>query len=221
MPKVKTLKLEHDGREFLANLTVRSDGLFYAPNPLKGLEKDPEVAQEPARISGKTADEVEIEWKKRTRDVVDRKTISRKVILLDFDSTLRTGGKDFFTNSDATVHLKAAIAIETTLTVGEKTEVRFSHDPTYQGFRSPESPIPFGFRMRDRLNWGSERKTRTVVEWSQETEDLIVKACEGIAAVVEFFEKLTAEPLRIPEIAKTVAAGLPIFQALPEPSPEN
>jgi hypothetical protein len=209
MPKVKTMRLDYAGRKFEANLTVRSDGNFYAPNPLAFLNEDPEVTREPERISGPNAEDVERDWKDRTRDAADMKSTTRKVILIEFDSTLREGGADFFTQRGTTLKLKAAIAIETTTTIGDKTTTSFEYDPTYRGLHCPESPIPLGFRLKDGLNWGADRKTRTVVEWSPETEALVVKACEGIREVVRFFENLTAEPLRIPDIARHVAAGLP------------
>jgi len=183
MPKVKTCEATHKGATFKAHLNVNSVGVFSIAHP-----------GDSSAISGPLAEEVEAEWRKAVRDLVDRTKVERKVLVVRFDSILRVDGKkEHFTSEETTLLLECAIALEVTTTQGGKTTVAYTEHPDYSGFHGAESPFPFQMRLAIRdVEFHSD--SCTVVTWSLETEAMLVRACNGILAVVEMLDQAFATP---------------------------
>lgn len=196
---------------FEAILNVSKDGEFSIKRP--GYAEDwPKVG---LTIRGTEAGVVEKQWQAAVREYSERTSQTRKVIVIRFDSILRKGGKrNFFTSNDATLVLEAVIALENTVKVGKETSVTLTAHPDYQGgwARDPDKCQPFPMLMvLDNIEWKKNSKDICVVEWSPELEAVIVRACNGVQAIVDMLNNALSTPEQM-----LLAASQ--FAQLPAPS---
>jgi hypothetical protein len=190
MPKLKTCEVAHKGATFKATLKVNSSGVFSIDRP--GTNED--WPDQPMTISGNIAGDVDRLWVEAVRDLVERTKVERKVIVVRFDSTLRPNGrKDFHTGNDAMLFLKCAVALEVTTRQGDKSNIAYREHPDFVGFAGKHQPFPVNFRLGIH-DIDFHYSACTVVEWSQEIEDMMVRACEGIEAIAEMLDGVTATP---------------------------
>lgn len=189
MPRLKTCKIKIGQAEFSAPLNVSTRGEFSINRP-EGL---PEWTG-PDRFTGKTADEVENQWATAVREYVARSKRERKVIAVIFDSTVRESGKRSpFTDQRTMLMLQCLVALETTIETSGKTEISYKEHPDYTQMHGPRQPFGCLFEMHD---WeiSHRKEICTIVEWSQEVEDMLVRACRGIEAIAEMLSAITASP---------------------------
>ncbi len=202
MPKVRTCSIEVSGVKLEANLNVDSKGTFSIQPPGEG-----------QKIIGTEAVKVEGMWEQAAIAFIRRARTERKVIIVRYDSCIRPGGqRNFFNRSrDATLTFQALVALERTVTQGEKLTVTYAPHPDYEGLHSPDQPIPVMMRMcRSDVTFGHHKSDWCIVEWSPEMEDTIVRACKGISAVVDMLESVCTDPEKL-----MLAAG--VLTALPAP----
>lgn len=139
------------------------------------------------KITGSNFEAVEREWLLAVASWLDRQTIDEKVILVRFDSTLRKGGKDFFTNDSVMLMLEACVAIKRTVTANGEQTSRFREHPDFSGLHSEPQPFPRGMILS--IGDAEFRKDKvTCVPWSQEAQDMLVRACEGILKIVDMLD---------------------------------
>jgi len=199
MAKVKTLKAGGGDTTITANLTVRRDGLFYVKHA------DPDIDEE---LSGETAAVVEKKWQDAARDYLDRRTVVRKVIAVRFDSGARKGGAKCFFSREATMTFDALIVDETTVTSGDNVRKSYA-------MNTDEWPqkIPSAYRLsvHDIRNYDD---AITFIPWTEEAEATIIRACEGLQAVIDMLDGVLESPESF-QLAMA-GAGIPLLQA-----PEN
>lgn len=206
MAKVTTLKRTVNGIEFSATLNVNGDGIFSVRRP--GTHGDwPDCSM---TIEADTADAVKIAWHEAVEQLCAASSTERKVIAIHYDSVLRNGGKKtFHLNRCAMLYLACTIALEKTTVRGDKKNIELSLHPDYRGFGSPKLPFPALMTLDDGdLRFHQDESLLLVVEWSQEVEDALVRACRGIKAIVDLLDRVTASPTVLIEASSTLALSL-------------
>lgn len=198
MPKVKTCSTDIDGATFTSALHVASDGQFSITRP--GQQDDwPHCNM---KITGTEAAIVERRWCEACRDYARRSRTDRKVIIVRYDSVARTGGvRCFFNGKDATLILEARIALERTITQGEQRTVKYMLHPDLEGMHKPQQPFPPAMTLRHSA-LEHPREDWCVVEWTQELEDTLIRACNGIQAILELFDNILTDPEKL-QLAST------------------
>lgn len=198
MPKVKRLEAKVNGAKFEATLNVSSGGQFSVILP--GTQDD--WPGKSMKLTGFTAAEVENEWHKEVSAYAEKCTTERKVIVVRFDSKLRTGGrKNFFTDRDTMLVLEATIAIESTTTQGGEVTHRYRLPEEFSGLHCEEQPFPSTMILGLSSCHALSREDICVVDWTKEVEAAIAKACFGIKAIVDALDKITSSPERLAEVA--------------------
>ncbi len=206
MPKVKTCKAVCEGVKFEANLNVDSKGVFSIVRP--GTNDD--WPKQQMKISGTLADEVEHEWIAAVRELSQRSKTERKMLAVRFDSTLRKGGKrDHFVDRNVMILLECAVCMETTIARGENVIRLYREHPDYTGLHSPEQPFPVMMRL-DGSDLSFRADQLTFVEWSQELQDLLVRACEGVKGVVRMLDGVLSTP---ESLALAASSGMAFLTA--------
>lgn len=210
MPKVKTCSFKIKGTEFTANLNVSSKGVFSIRRP--GVETD--WAGQSMTIEGATLEAVESQWRLAVQDLVERSKTTRKVLIVRFDSKLRPDGrKNFFNNESTMLILKCCIAEETTMMQGGKENITYRYHEDNAGFGKPPQPFPCMMNISEgELQHAPRTDDWTVVDWSQELEDTLIRACTGITQIVHMLHRV----LETPETLKLAAQTLTLL-----PAPQN
>jgi hypothetical protein len=199
MPKVRTIKTCLSGASFAADLRVDSRGEFSISVP-GGVGK----------ITGDTAEAVENKWFKAAQELLERTKSTRKVIAVRYDSCLAVNNRTVFTKRDEMLRLECLIAEETSVTQGGVVTKCLNEHPDYVGFGSPRQPFPHRMVLDD----GDMRFRESellIVDWTQELEDTLVRACKGIEAVTE----MLADVFQTPETLQLASSRL---LSLPQPT---
>lgn len=162
------------------------------------------------KLTGTNAEELEREWAKKVREYSKRTRLERKVIVIRYDSSVRDGGKrNFFTNDDCQLLLEAYVCLEVTTRQGDKDEVTYIDHPDYAKMHGEKQPFPWAFQLS--LNSLRYLREDTIaVEWSQEIEDTLVRACLGIRAIADLLERCLNTPEAL--IAAVSAGNLQLPQ---------
>lgn len=212
MPKLKICKYAKDGVTHEATMYVNSSGEFSILPPGTS-----------TKICGNQADNVEHLWQIAVRDFINKNRTDRKVIVVRYDSTLRKGGKRNFFNRDNDFALifQAAVALEKTVTEGDRATISYEPHPDQEGLHTNQ-PFPFGMRLsRSDLRQAFATSDWCITEWTQELEDTIVLACEGVKAVVDMLDYVFTVPDNMRLAASATGIMLPlrslIIPQLPAP----
>jgi hypothetical protein len=205
MPKIKMLETTIRGSKFQSPLMVDSKGQFSTKGPI-------EENGDYKLLSGDKASKVETAWKEHVREFAERTQQKRKVLCIRYDSILRAGGaKDAFTSRDNTMLFECCVAQENTTKQGAKTEVTYSPCPEFEGLHAPQQPFPSRMVLStSEVNFHKNRCT--IIPWSQESEEVLVRACRGLEAVAQMLDHLTASPESFLEASQKI---------LLLPQPEN
>jgi hypothetical protein len=213
MPKLRTIKYKYKDQNFEANLKVDSHGEFSIDKPGGTQLNTHKRGRKPEfdQITGKTAEMVVALWQKELRELLDKTKVTRKVLIVRFESLLRDEGmKSFFSNRDEMLSLRCLVGEETSITQGDKTTVTLHEHPDYAKFHGLEQPFPFRMCLdSNRTDLNFNKDALTVVDWTPEAEQLLVKACEGIKAVVDMLDGFTKTPESL--AAASLMSQLPLL----------
>lgn len=178
MPKLKTISYKYKGSAIDGVIHVTKDGEFYIKKPFCDGEK----------LTAKTAEALEQDWKAAARAAIDQVTETRKVIAVRFNSNLLSNRNSVFIDRGEMLSLECNVFEERKLTVGGEVKISYVEHPELAGMhREGNHPFPSMFRLS--ANAANFHIGELVVaDWSPELERLMTKACEGIVAVVEMLD---------------------------------